>query len=394
MGIIPNIGDLTEKTTPADADVIIIEDSEDSGNKKKVQLVNLPSGGGTPGGSDTQVQFNDSGAFAGDDKFLWDNTNERLWVGDTYTLPTVYNPRQVIYTKPTSIPFNTNYYQYLFSVYNHIDNTGSLSYTSAGTGNISLSLSNYAMKNSITGNMSLGAYSGNSIYYYGMENNVVASDTLNLVEYTHSPGNYYSYADGVTRGLSNSVENRITITGTSNSSNRTKTYTCGMESSTSSIIDWNVSGSASYEELNYSYYGMTYMLSNVTSGTVTQKNYGSYNKIYQLSLNDPSTVLSYGEFIEIKDGKISGSVMESTGIWIDYIQGAVKRGIVLNQDGAGGDIVFGAGQDSRIYYDGTNLHIDAALVGSGTIILDNLPTSSAGLPTGAVWNNSNVLNIV
>jgi hypothetical protein len=32
-------------------------------------------------------------------------------------------------------------------------------------------------------------------------------------------------------------------------------------------------------------------------------------------------------------------------------------------------------------------------VGSGNLILKNLPTSSTGLPTGAIWNNSGVLNI-
>jgi hypothetical protein len=30
----------------------------------------------------------------------------------------------------------------------------------------------------------------------------------------------------------------------------------------------------------------------------------------------------------------------------------------------------------------------------GVIIMANLPTSSAGLPTGALWNNSGVINIV
>lgn len=41
------IDGLTEKATPVDADLIIIEDSADSNSKKKAQLVNLPGGGGT-----------------------------------------------------------------------------------------------------------------------------------------------------------------------------------------------------------------------------------------------------------------------------------------------------------------------------------------------------------
>jgi hypothetical protein len=31
---------------------------------------------------------------------------------------------------------------------------------------------------------------------------------------------------------------------------------------------------------------------------------------------------------------------------------------------------------------------------SGNVVFGNLPTSSSGLPTGAIWNNGGVLNIV
>lgn len=36
--------------------------------------------GGTPGGSDTEVQFNDSGSFAGDNHLTWDKTNHVLTI--------------------------------------------------------------------------------------------------------------------------------------------------------------------------------------------------------------------------------------------------------------------------------------------------------------------------
>jgi hypothetical protein len=36
---------------------------------------------GAPGGTTTQVQFNNAGAFAGDSNFVWDNTNKRLGIG-------------------------------------------------------------------------------------------------------------------------------------------------------------------------------------------------------------------------------------------------------------------------------------------------------------------------
>lgn len=40
-----------------------------------------PSGGGTPGGADSNVQYNNGGAFGGDSLFVWDDTNKFLGVG-------------------------------------------------------------------------------------------------------------------------------------------------------------------------------------------------------------------------------------------------------------------------------------------------------------------------
>lgn len=48
-------------------------------NKKYVD--DNTGGGGTPGGSDTEIQFNDGGAFGADSNLAWDNTNKRLLVG-------------------------------------------------------------------------------------------------------------------------------------------------------------------------------------------------------------------------------------------------------------------------------------------------------------------------
>jgi hypothetical protein len=45
--------------------------------------LNATGGSGSPGGSDTQVQFNDGGAFAGDSEFTWNKTNNTLTFGDS-----------------------------------------------------------------------------------------------------------------------------------------------------------------------------------------------------------------------------------------------------------------------------------------------------------------------
>lgn len=38
-------------------------------------------GGGTPGGTDTQIQFNNAGAFDGSSNLVWNNTNSRMGIG-------------------------------------------------------------------------------------------------------------------------------------------------------------------------------------------------------------------------------------------------------------------------------------------------------------------------
>ena len=38
----------------------------------------MPSGGGTPGGSDTHVQYNSSGSFAGSSNFTWNNSTSTM----------------------------------------------------------------------------------------------------------------------------------------------------------------------------------------------------------------------------------------------------------------------------------------------------------------------------
>jgi hypothetical protein len=41
------------------------------------------AGGGSPGGSDTQIQFNDAGAFGGDANLIWDAVNSAIQIGGT-----------------------------------------------------------------------------------------------------------------------------------------------------------------------------------------------------------------------------------------------------------------------------------------------------------------------
>ena len=65
-------------------------------NSSSPTVINFAGGGGTPGGSDGQIQFNDNGVFNGDTNLNWDTTNNILTVGKE-TAPT--NQEGIIYVK-------------------------------------------------------------------------------------------------------------------------------------------------------------------------------------------------------------------------------------------------------------------------------------------------------
>jgi len=74
----------------------------------------ITGGSGTPGGANTNIQFNNSGSFGGSSSFVWDNTNNRIGLGTTtpqYNIDVVTagptNGIQVNSTSSISSPFIT-----------------------------------------------------------------------------------------------------------------------------------------------------------------------------------------------------------------------------------------------------------------------------------------------
>ncbi len=61
-------------STPAVGDVLTATSTDGTADWQ------TPSAGGSPGGADTHVQYNDGGAFGGSSTFTWDNTNARLGI--------------------------------------------------------------------------------------------------------------------------------------------------------------------------------------------------------------------------------------------------------------------------------------------------------------------------
>jgi hypothetical protein len=99
-----------------------------------------PPGTGTPGGSDTHVQYNDGGAFGGESNFVWDKTNHKLSIGNGSTQGTMD------FRGGTSAPSNpsANYCRQYFNttsgVMEWINSSGSsCGPTSGGSGTVTSS---------------------------------------------------------------------------------------------------------------------------------------------------------------------------------------------------------------------------------------------------------------
>jgi hypothetical protein len=59
------------------------------GTEDGLEFIPSVGGGGTPGGSDTEIQFNDGGSFGGDSEFVWDKVDKVLGIGDPSILPNI-----------------------------------------------------------------------------------------------------------------------------------------------------------------------------------------------------------------------------------------------------------------------------------------------------------------
>jgi hypothetical protein len=83
-----NIKSINSTSLLGSGDLSVQETLVSGTNIKTINSTSLLGSGdisisASAGGSNTQIQFNDSGAFGADSLFNWDNTNKRLGVGET-----------------------------------------------------------------------------------------------------------------------------------------------------------------------------------------------------------------------------------------------------------------------------------------------------------------------
>ena len=83
----------------------------------------------------------------------------------------------------------------------------------------------------------------------------------------------------------------------------------------------------------------------------------------------------------------SNAITNLYGIWIDaQTRGTNNYGIILDGDSEGSDIIFGAGQDASIYYDGNDLIIDPQLIGTGGVRILSMKSGATQGAAGAAAN--------
>ena len=153
------------------------------------------------------------------------------------------------------------------------------------------------------------------------------------------------------------------------SSGTTRRY--GVQASAGSTITLS-QGGQTYENRNFLADGSIALIN--STGTNT-------SNIYGLEIADSYTeALIGGSITATKIGVYYHPTMNSAAD-VEYALLASRSGIGLLSDGAtgtytGGNLYLGAGKDAEIYYDGTDLCIGSALVGSGTINLTDHTASS------------------
>jgi hypothetical protein len=73
--------------------------------------LNIPqyTGGGTPGGSNTQIQFNNSGSFGGSANLIWDGTNVQLGAQGAFRFADADSSNYVAFKSPATVASNVTW---------------------------------------------------------------------------------------------------------------------------------------------------------------------------------------------------------------------------------------------------------------------------------------------
>jgi hypothetical protein len=246
----------------------------------------------------------------------------------------------------------------------------------------------YAFFNNVfhQGAVNFYAPMGGAVEYSGTKNKVETIDTITIfgAPFFVSTNSYGMMNEVVTKNIWNNAAMASTSEVNYGLMNNVKTYTEAKQSSgTLSITNYGIyngvntyykttNAGATIESSNTGLFNYLSIYSgNQNDGTMNGYYLGAYQYISQSSADLHDSVLAIGENIAMSSSLATPNA-DYTGIKIDVSGGATNKGIVLARDGAGGDILFGAGQDASITYDGTNMILDPDTTGtdSGVVYID------------------------
>lgn len=232
--------------------------------------VTLPGGGGgSPGGSNGQVQFNNSGTFGGDANLTWDNNNKRLGIGTS-------NPqRKLDVNGSINIPVDSSYRIEGYPIVSTKGNSNTFigKYTgnmNTGSHNTATGYSAFSSNTTANRNTAIGAY---SLYTQSYNNGGAGWNTDNVA--LGSEALYSNQPTSATNGYHNTALGNYTLrsntTGFDNTASGTNALyfnTTGENNAANgrSALYYNTSGNSNTAIGTYALYSNTIGYQNTALG--------------------------------------------------------------------------------------------------------------------------------
>lgn len=352
--------------------------------------INSTGGGGSPAGSNKQIQYNNSGSFGAESGFEYDASTDIMTLsrlslgGGTITSNTrLYVKGNGTGTQPIAQFVDSSESQ-KFGFYsngefrlNGVAGTSGQLLQSNGSG----SLPSWVTLTS--GDMILASVqtsTGKKTFQADATNAGINVSTVTVVpSYTVNGDLYYNSTTETLNTKVGGSDRQLIVGSLSN------TRIPFMSSSANLLVD----------DASFTYVSGSSLLSvpNATISTALKNTALTSGRIPYISTG--------GLFVDSSQFTFSpGAAAGTSLLYIGTNTGNVKGQIQINgNDGTFGDILTltaqgdGSGAKSTITCSRI-LVIDHGSGGGGYLQLLNIPTSSAGLPSGGIWNNSGVLSIV
>lgn len=305
------------------------------------------SSGGTPAGDTNQIQFNNGGTFGADENFLWKSTLNRLIIGQDR--PTSYATVVVNNQSPPSSTYLNGIENYIVDDIKHILSGAVVIPSTTGISNY---IKTYKQLETTTIGFVATIGSSNTVDAYNTLFGITGSQQVTQTAISNTLNNFID-VNGANTGAFVNIDNYASKNYVVDNldMNRLNATTTSTSYGSDNIVD---------------------LRTKKVAGTSNLVVYATRNYIQEQTDNNSTAINAYGNFIKVLSAR-TNTPMAGYGVWVDQIDGATRRGIVLDQDGAGGDIWFGEGQDATISYDGTDLVINPKVVGSGALsILGNI----------------------